>query len=126
MFPNNINIDLKKRLERGVGCGVGGVGEGVVVDKLWLVTEAAALRVEELPHLGQSMAIAKCESDFCDKFCLKFLGMCIYLLQTIRNRLKFMINFLHCEVNVKFEVELQVHFVTFFVGNKLCVIPNLQ
>ena len=53
MFPNNINIDLKKRLERGVGCGVGGVGEGVVVDKLGLVTEAAALRVEELPHLGQ-------------------------------------------------------------------------
>ena len=47
-------------------------------------------------------------------------------MQAISHGLKFMINFLHSKVNMKFEVQFQINFVVFFVRHKFSIIPHLE
>ena len=94
---------------------VGDIWEGVIVNKLRLIAQCAALRVKELPHLNIILTLYIYEQKFSR----------IYLLQAISHGLKFMINFLHSKVNMKFEVQFQVNFVVFFVRHKFSIIPHL-
>ena len=93
---------------------IGGVRESVIMDELRLIAETASLRVKKLSHL-KNVEMLNCLHHVCIR----------YLLQAIGHRFKFMINFLHCKVNMKFEVQPQVNFVAFFVWNQLSVIPYL-